>query len=103
MRITSLGLRFLWVVDVIKTWPLYKFHMLRFYNLIIMKKINCYYKKTCESKINLEIIIFNEHMALLYIIMIAQHYTKVEEQYFYFYTFIKIITDLKPFIKHQTS
>jgi hypothetical protein len=40
-------------------------------------------------------------MAILCVIMVAQHYSNVEEQHFH--TFIKIITDLKPFIKHQTS
>jgi hypothetical protein len=58
--------------------------MLRFYNLITMKKINCYCKKTSESKINLKISIFHKHMAILYVIMVAQHYTKVEEQHFPF-------------------
>ena len=38
MRTTSLGLRFLGVVDVIKTWLLHEFHMLRFYNLITLKR-----------------------------------------------------------------
>ena len=65
MRTTSLGLRLLWVVYVIKTWLLHKFHMLIFYNLITMKKTSCYYKKTCKSKINLEIIIFYKHIAIL--------------------------------------
>ena len=64
-RTTCLGLRLLWVVDVIKTWLPHKFHMLRFYNLITMKKINCYCKKTCKTKINLKIIIFYKHIAIL--------------------------------------
>ena len=38
MRTTSLGLTFLLAVDVIKTWLLHEFYMLRFYNLITMKK-----------------------------------------------------------------
>jgi hypothetical protein len=49
-----------------------------------MKKTNFYCKKSCESKINLKIIIFYKHMAILYVIMVAQHYTKVEEQHFPF-------------------
>jgi hypothetical protein len=46
--------------------------MLKFYKLITMKKTNYYCKKTCESKINLKIIIFYKHMAILYVIMVAQ-------------------------------
>ena len=84
MRTTSLGLRLLLVVYVIKTWPLHKFHMLRFYRLITMKKTNCYCKKTCKSKINLKIIIFYKHIAILYVIMVAQHHTKVVEAHFLF-------------------
>ena len=38
MRTTSLGMRLLLVVDVIKTCLLHKFHMLRFYRLITTKK-----------------------------------------------------------------
>jgi len=34
----SLELRFLCVVDVIKTWPFYKDYIFRFYNLIIATK-----------------------------------------------------------------
>lgn len=50
-------LRFLWMIDVIKTWLLYKSHMLKWYNLVAMKKINCSCKNACKSKINLKIII----------------------------------------------
>ena len=84
MRTNSLGLRFLRVVYVIKTWLLYKFHMLRFYNLITIKKINCYCKKTSKSKINLKINSFYKHIAILYVIMVAQHHTKVVEPHFTF-------------------
>ena len=65
MRTTSLGLTFLLAVDVIKTWLLHEFYMLRFYNLITIKKINCNCKKTCKSKINLKIGIFYKHIAIL--------------------------------------
>ena len=84
MRITSLGPRFLWVVYVIKTCLLHEFHILRFYNLITMKKTNCNRKKTGKSKINLKIIIFYKHIAILYVIMVLQHHTKVVEPYFPF-------------------
>ena len=90
MRTTSLGLRFLLVVDVIKTWLLHEFHMLRFYNLITMKKTNCYCKKTCKSKINLKIIIFYKHIYILYVIMVAQHRTKVVKPHFPFLQLHKI-------------
>ena len=79
MRTTSLGLRLLRVVDVIKTWLLHKFYMLRFYRLIITKKTNYYCKKTCESKINLKHTIFCKHMAILCINMTQPHHTKVME------------------------
>ena len=49
-----------------------------------MKKTNCYCKKTCKSKINLKIIILYEHIDILYVIMVAQHHTKVVEPYFLF-------------------
>ena len=84
MRTTSLGPRFLYEVDIIKTWLLHEFHILRFYNLITRKKTNCYCKKTCKSKINLRIIIFYKHIAMLYVIMVAQHHTKVVEPHFQF-------------------
>jgi hypothetical protein len=58
--------------------------MLRLYNLITIKKTNCHCKKTSESKINLKINIFHKHMTILYVLMVAQHYTKVEEQHFPF-------------------
>ena len=48
------------------------------------EKDKLYCKKTCKSKINLKIIIFYKHIALLYVIMVAQHHTKVEEQHFPF-------------------
>ena len=78
------------MVDVIKTWLLHEFHMLRFYNLITMKKTNCYFKKTFKSKINLKIIIFYKHIAILYVIMVAQHHTKVLEPHFSFLHLHKI-------------
>ena len=53
--------------------------MLRFYRLIITKKTNCYCKKTCESKINLKHTTFCKHMAILFVIIVAQHHTKVVE------------------------
>jgi hypothetical protein len=39
--------------------------MLRFYNLITMKKTNYYCKKTCESQVNLKLYIFCKHIAIL--------------------------------------
>ena len=41
-------------------------------------------QKTCESKINLKHTTFCKHMAILYVIMVAQHHTKVVEPYFPF-------------------
>ena len=54
------------------------------YNLITMKKTNCYCQKTCKSEINLNIIIFYKHIAILYVIMVSQHHTKVVEPHFPF-------------------
>ena len=58
--------------------------MLRFYKLIITIKTSFYCNKACESKINLKHTIFCKYMAILYVIMVAQHHTKVEEQHFPF-------------------
>jgi len=58
--------------------------MLRFYNLISTNKSSFNHNKACESKINLKHTIFCKHMAILYVIMVAQHHTKVEEQHFPF-------------------
>ena len=58
--------------------------MLKFYRLIITKKINCLCKKTCESKINLKHTIFGKHIDILYVIMVAQHHTKIVEPHFPF-------------------
>jgi hypothetical protein len=51
-----------------------------------MKKINCYCKKTCESKINLNVIIFYKYMAILYIIMVAEYYKQVEEHFLFLHS-----------------
>jgi hypothetical protein len=72
------------VVDVIKTWLLQKFHMLRFYNLITMKKTNCYCKKTYKSKINLKIIIFYKPIAMLGFLRSKYHHAKAKEPHFPF-------------------
>ena len=72
------------MVDVIKTWLLQKFHMLRFYRLIITKKTNCYCKKTYKSKINLKHTILCKHIAILCINMTQQPPSKVMEQHFPF-------------------
>ena len=58
--------------------------MLSFYKLIYYNKTSFYYNKACESKINLKHTIFYKHMAILYVIMVAQHHTKVVEQHFPF-------------------
>jgi hypothetical protein len=50
-----------------------------------MKKTNSYYNKSCESKLNLKLNIFYEHMDIVWINMIDQHLTKVMEQHFPFY------------------
>ena len=41
-------------------------------------------QETCVSKINLKHNIFCKRMAILYVIMVAQHHAKVEEQHFPF-------------------
>jgi len=74
--------------------------MLRFYKLITTIKTSYYCNKACESKIKLKHTIFCKRMAILYVIMVAQHHTKVEEQHFPFLHLYKNITYLKPFIKH---
>jgi hypothetical protein len=61
-----------------------------------MKKKNSYCNKSRESKLNLKLNIFYEHMAIVWINMIEQHYTKVMEQHFPFYDFYIIY---KLFIK----
>ena len=58
--------------------------MLRFYKLIITKRQIAIARKHGESKINLKHTIFCKHMAILYVIMVAQHHTKVGEQNFPF-------------------
>jgi hypothetical protein len=90
----SLELRFLWEKDDDQTWLLYKFYMLRVYNLITIKKTNCYCKKTCESKINLKIIIFYTHMAMLGFLRPQYHHAKAKEPHF---TFLHIKIIYKPF------
>ena len=48
------------------------------------------FQEKCKSKINLKIIIFYKHIAILYVIMVAQHHTKVLEPHFSFLHLHKI-------------
>jgi hypothetical protein len=50
-----------------------------------MKKTNSYCNKSCESKLNVKLNIFYEHMAIVWINMIEEHHNKVMEQQFPFY------------------
>jgi hypothetical protein len=49
------------------------------------KKTNSYCNKSCESKLNLKLNIFYEHMVIVWINMIEKHHIKVMEQHFPFY------------------
>jgi hypothetical protein len=51
----------------------------------LWKKTNDQYNKSCESKLNQKLNIFCEHMAIVWINIIEQHYNKVMEQHFLFY------------------
>jgi hypothetical protein len=50
-----------------------------------MKKTNDYSNKSWESKLNLKLNIFCEHMAIEWTNIIEQHHNKVMGQHFLFY------------------
>ena len=81
---SSLELRLLYVGELIKIRLLYKFYILRFYKLITTIKTIFYCNKACESEINLKHTIFYKYIAILHVIMVAQHHKKVMEQHFLF-------------------